>query len=104
MPPVDVRTIAGKHTEAVMVYPNRQAAEAMVTPKGIKNTGGQPAHKQNFEASLKAGATHVRQVMKLYDVRPAQGCFDIDTHGMPCVFPLWTLSHPITLLLLSVYM
>lgn len=74
MPSADTRLLSS--IEGVMVYPNMANVSA-----NRQGHAGAVKGQASFKAALAAGETHVREEMRVYDVRPAQAELDIDVHG-----------------------
>lgn len=78
---VDVGAL--EHISSVMFYQNRSVSIAghHADQYGNLDADKKPAHKENFRVSMASGRSHDKESLPVYDVRPAQGQFDIDTHG-----------------------
>lgn len=79
MAPVDWSTL--DHVKAVMVYNNKKNAQKLRQETSKKDGGvkGKASFRDNTKKSVSASRT--REELPVYDARPAQGKFDIDTHG-----------------------
>ena len=61
-----------------MVYNNPDVARR---GKNKKTENGGLVGQASFKAALAAKDSHIREPLPVYDVREAQGKFDIDIHG-----------------------
>lgn len=78
-----------EYINGVMVYPHIKGVRANRT-----GHAGAVQGKASFKAALAAGKLHVREEMRVYDVRPAQEKLNIDVHGF--TFANLTTSLPQT--------